>query len=103
MALFLRRTTNIIKHFLVTKSSLATNQTSLTPSFFSVSHNVCSKSYGLAPIPAVFRRMESTKAAELKLDPQFYSSEEEEDDREYPSSEPEVRITYRLLGSPGCI
>ncbi|KNA14227.1 hypothetical protein SOVF_109410 [Spinacia oleracea] len=51
--------------------------------------NTISKSYGLAPIPAVFRRMESTKAAELKLDPQFYSSEEEEDDREYPSSEPE--------------
>lgn len=76
MALLLRRTTNIVKNLLSTNSS-----------FSPISHNVCSNSCVYAPTCFLFGRLESTKAAELKLDPHCYSSED--DDHIYSSSQPQ--------------
>ncbi|XP_048499228.1 2-oxoisovalerate dehydrogenase subunit alpha 2, mitochondrial isoform X2 [Beta vulgaris subsp. vulgaris] len=76
MALFLKRSTNLIKHLTTTNHS----------SFLRISHNnVCNKTSFLGPLSSVFVRLESTKAAELKLDSLFYSSEDDEHD--HPSSE----------------
>ncbi|XP_021718149.1 2-oxoisovalerate dehydrogenase subunit alpha 2, mitochondrial-like [Chenopodium quinoa] len=94
--LLLRRTTNIMKQLYITKSSLTTNQSSFIPSFLGISHNVCSNYSVFSPTSFVFGRLESTKAAELKIDPQLYSSSEDDDDHDhaYPSSEPNEGMDF---------
>ncbi|KAL2894032.1 2-oxoisovalerate dehydrogenase subunit alpha 2 mitochondrial [Bienertia sinuspersici] len=78
MAVFLRRSRNIMKHlYFVTSTYNSTTHDLITnstiPSFLGIANN---NAFGKSSVN--FGRLESTKAAELKLDSQLYSSEDDE-------------------------
>lgn len=84
MALLFSSRTKIIKHLLFAKSSLTTNYSSNNPSFLGIAHYVCNNSSSFGSNSSHFRRFESTKAVELKLDSSYSS---EDDDLDYTSLE----------------
>ena len=82
MALLFRTRTKIIKHLLFAKCSLTTNYSSNNPSFLGIAQYVCNNSSSFWSNSSHFRRFESTKAVELKLDSSYSS---EDDDLDYTS------------------
>ncbi|CAO2826725.1 unnamed protein product [Amaranthus hypochondriacus] len=95
MALLFSSRTKIIKHLLFAKSSLTTNYSSNNPSFLGIAHYVCNNSSSFGSNSSHFRRFESTKAVELKLDSSYSS---EDDDLDYTSLEamdfPGGKVTF---------
>lgn len=76
MAVWLRRSSRHIIKNLMYSNYFHNNITTKTTTAASFLHE---KADVVSPVFFVGRRFESTKAAEMRIDPQFYSSEEDED------------------------